>query len=335
MAMRPGKTAYFMVGLFVIVAVTGLVIVLALLTGGGEATERYHTRFANVAGLKFGTPIFFEGFQAGQIEGIVPVEAGTRTEFRIEVSILADLQIPRDSEVDIVQPNLLSGRALSIVAGKSETLIPPGDEIPSGDPAGLAALPGLIGAGDQLIDDARVLMDEATAAMAQVNSFVTHDLGAIADQYQALPATLQSEAVALATDLHATIENANTVIARADSFLSQSNADSLSRTLANVETLTAGLAESSADLALIREDIKVITGQARTMIADNKGDLEGTVVDLRYTMETIAERIDTLTYNMEGTSRNMYEFSRQIRLNPGLLLGGTAQSENVGTGPDQ
>ncbi len=333
--MRPGKIAYFLVGLFVIVAVAGLVIVLAILTGGGSVTERYHTLFANVAGLKFGTPVFFEGFQAGQIEGIVPVESGTRTVFRIEVSVLAELQIPRDSQIDIVQPNLLSGRALSIDAGKSETLIPSGGEIPSGDPAGLAALPGLIGAGDQLINDARVLMDEATAAMAQINYFVTHDMGAIAEKYQALPTTLQAEAVPLSADLHATIENANTVIGRADSFLSQSNADSLSQTLANVEALTTSLAESSADLALIREDIKVITGQVRTMIADNKGDVEGTVVDLRYTMETIAKRIDTLTYNMEGTSRNMYEFSRQIRLNPGLLLGGTAQSEQVGTGPDQ
>lgn len=333
--MRPGKIAYFLVGLFVIVAVTGLVVVLSVLTGRGASTERYHTSFANVAGLKFGTPVFFEGFHAGQIEGIAPVESGTRTVFRIEISVLGDLQIPRDSEVDIVQPNLLSGRALSIVAGKSETLIPPGAEIPSGNAAGLAALPGLIGAGDQLINDARVLMDEATAAMAQVNQFVTHDLGAIAAEYQALPATLQSEAVSLASDLHDTIENANAVIGRTDAFLSQSNADSLSQTLANVEVLTTSLAESSADLAGIREDIKVITGQVRTMVADNKGDLEGTIVDLRYTMETIAERIDTLTYNMEGTSRNMYEFSRQIRLNPGLLLGGTAQSEQVRTGADQ
>jgi len=333
--MRPSKSAYFLVGLFVIVAVTGLVVVLAVLTGGGSATERYHTRFANVAGLKFGTPVFFEGFQAGQIEGIAPVEDGTRTAFRIEMSVLAELQIPRDSSVDIVQPNLLSGRALSIVAGKSETLIPPDSEIPSGDPAGLAALPGLIGAGDQLINDARVLMDEATAAMAQINYFVTHDLSSIADRYEALPVTLQDEAVSLASDLHATIANANTIIGRADAFLSQANADSLGQTLANVETLTTSLAESSADLAVIREDIKVITGQVRTIVADNKGDVEGTIVDLRYTMETIAERIDTLTYNMEGTSRNMYEFSRQIRLNPGLLLGGTAQSEQVGTGAGQ
>ncbi len=333
--MRPGKTAYFLVGLFVIVAVAGLVVVLAILTGGGNTTERYHTHFSNVAGLDFGTPVFFEGFQAGQIEGIAPMAAGSRTVFRVEMSILSDLQIPRDSSVDIVQPNLLSGRALSIAAGRSETIIPPDGEIPPGDPAGLAALPGLIGAGDQLINEARVLLDEATAAMAQINYFVTHDLGAIAESYKALPDTIRGEAVTLATELQSTIETANAIVERADAFLSESNAESVNKTLANIESLTASLADSNADLVAIREDIRVITGQVRTMIADNKGDVEGTIVDLRYTMETIAERIDTLTYNMEGTSQNMYEFSRQIRLNPGLLLGGTAQSEQVGAGPDQ
>ena len=53
---------------------------------------------------------------------------------------------------------------------------------------------------------------------------------------------------------------------------------------------------------------------------------------MRYTMETIAERIDSVTYNLEGTSRNLYEFSRQIRINPGLLLGGTEPAEATVTG---
>ena len=30
-----------------------------------------------------------------------------------------------------------------------------------------------------------------------------------------------------------------------------------------------------------------------------------------------------MNQNLEGAARNMYEFSRQIRQNPGLLLGGT------------
>jgi phospholipid/cholesterol/gamma-HCH transport system substrate-binding protein len=51
--------------------------------------------------------------------------------------------------------------------------------------------------------------------------------------------------------------------------------------------------------------------------------VEKSVVDLRYIVESIARRIDSMNQNLEGAARNMYEFSRQIRQNPGLLLGGT------------
>ena len=96
-----------------------------------------------------------------------------------------------------------------------------------------------------------------------------------------------------------------------------------------------GSDSASRDLATVSDNVTVITSQLRTMITDNEADIEGSIVDMRYTMETIAERIDAMTYNLEGTSQNMYEFSRQIRLNPGLLLGGSAQSETTGAGNTQ
>jgi phospholipid/cholesterol/gamma-HCH transport system substrate-binding protein len=50
---------------------------------------------------------------------------------------------------------------------------------------------------------------------------------------------------------------------------------------------------------------------------------------MRFVMETLSRHIDTIAQNMEGTSRNMYEFSRHIRQNPGLLLGGTPPAEKA------
>jgi phospholipid/cholesterol/gamma-HCH transport system substrate-binding protein len=37
----------------------------------------------------------------------------------------------------------------------------------------------------------------------------------------------------------------------------------------------------------------------------------------------VARNIDSVTYNLESTSRNFNEFSRQLRENPGVLIGGT------------
>ena len=333
--MRADKLGYFLVGLFVIVAITGLVAVLGLLGGRGAESVRYTTTYENVAGLKFGTPIFFEGFLAGQIEQISPIAGGTRTIFRIEFSVLEALKIPADSEVLIVQPNLLSGRALTIDAGKSDADIEAGAEIRAGEITGLAALPTLIGSGDRLIREASVMVAETTAAMAQINTFVTDDLGRIASGYEALPATLQGEIKILSNRFQQTITNLDAIVARADSLLSQETAGNIDEIVENIVALSRRLEETSRDLATVSDNVTVITSQLRTMITDNEADIEGSIVDMRYTMETIAERIDAMTYNLEGTSQNMYEFSRQIRLNPGLLLGGSAQSETTGAGNTQ
>jgi phospholipid/cholesterol/gamma-HCH transport system substrate-binding protein len=36
----------------------------------------------------------------------------------------------------------------------------------------------------------------------------------------------------------------------------------------------------------------------------------------------VAQHIDAVAQNLEGTSRNMAEFSRRLKANPGLLLRG-------------
>ena len=330
--MRADRIGYFLVGLFVITMLAGLLGLLAVLGGRGERAEPYETVFANVSGLKFGTPVFFEGFQAGQIESIEPIAIANHTEFLIRFSVLASLAIPDDSEVIVVQPNLLSGRALSIATGRSSTPIAPGARIAAGELSGLAALPDLVGGGQELIEAARALLVETTAAMAEINRWVAEDMPRIAREYEALPATLLAETELLLAELHATVATANAVIARANLFLGEDNAASVARSLANFESLTADLVQTSADLRSLGNDARVMVSQIANLVADNKTDIEGSIVDMRYTMETIAERIDSMTFNLEGTSRNMYEFSRLIRINPGLLLGGAEPVEATATG---
>ncbi|MEP1028682.1 MAG: hypothetical protein ABJI62_03220, partial [Alphaproteobacteria bacterium] len=56
------------------------------------------------------------------------------------------------------------------------------------------------------------------------------------------------------------------------------------------------------------------------MVGKNDGDLRRAIKDARYVVESVARRIDAINENLEGMSRNMLEFSRQIRQSPGLLL---------------
>ena len=51
------------------------------------------------------------------------------------------------------------------------------------------------------------------------------------------------------------------------------------------------------------------------------------MIALRYTLEELSASAEGILQNLESTSRNMNEFSRQLRRNPGLLLSGKPAAE--------
>ena len=65
-----------------------------------------------------------------------------------------------------------------------------------------------------------------------------------------------------------------------------------------------------------------VVGDFNKLIADPKGDIDAIAAETRYVIQSVSRHIDSINQNMEGAARNMNEFSRQIRANPGLLLSG-------------
>jgi phospholipid/cholesterol/gamma-HCH transport system substrate-binding protein len=63
------------------------------------------------------------------------------------------------------------------------------------------------------------------------------------------------------------------------------------------------------------------------LVLDSEGDVAKTMKESRYIVESVSRNIDAINQNMDGAARNLYEFSRQIRQNPGLLLGGTSPED--------
>jgi phospholipid/cholesterol/gamma-HCH transport system substrate-binding protein len=69
------------------------------------------------------------------------------------------------------------------------------------------------------------------------------------------------------------------------------------------------------------------------MVDRNGKNVDKSTADLEYVLRTVSQNIDSITNNLEGTSRNMNEFSRLIRQNPGLLLGGAIPEADKGLKP--
>jgi len=63
------------------------------------------------------------------------------------------------------------------------------------------------------------------------------------------------------------------------------------------------------------------------MAVNYDSDMSKTLSETRYIVESVSRHIDAINQNMDGAARNMYEFTRQIRQNPGLLLGSQAPED--------
>lgn len=84
---------------------------------------------------------------------------------------------------------------------------------------------------------------------------------------------------------------------------------------ANVATLTRGLEASRSMLDALLQSL-------HGTVADNRADVRAVVRDLRHTLATVAQHIDAVSQGLELSSRNLAEFSRRLKSDPGLLLRG-------------
>ena len=91
------------------------------------------------------------------------------------------------------------------------------------------------------------------------------------------------------------------------------------------------MAGLTADLGKTRELLMASMQSINRVVESNAGNVDESVRNLRYTLDAISRSINDITMNTEMTTRNMAEFSRAIRENPGLLISGAPQSDQSKT----
>jgi ABC-type transporter Mla subunit MlaD len=115
------------------------------------------------------------------------------------------------------------------------------------------------------------------------------------------------------------------------SILTPEMASKVQRSLDNFSLAAANIAQLTEDLGETRSEIDRLLTSLIDTVEDNRPDLRRAIADLRYSLQSVAQHVDAVTYNLEGTSRNMLEFSRLLRQNPAVLLHGTARGDNAAT----
>jgi phospholipid/cholesterol/gamma-HCH transport system substrate-binding protein len=113
--------------------------------------------------------------------------------------------------------------------------------------------------------------------------------------------------------------------------LSPETAVKMQRAMDNFSLAAANVATLSRDLGATRAELDRLLAALSSSVEENRPNMRDSSSDLRYILRSVAQNIDAVNYNLEGVSRNLFEFSRLLRQDPSVLLRGTTGGEDVAT----
>jgi len=294
---RRDTVNYTLVGAVVVAALALLLIGLALITGRSGATTGYVVHYRNVTGLRYGAPIFYQGYRVGQVGGVTPERTADGTKYKVDLDIRRDWPIPKDSPAQLQSTGLLADVSVGIREGSSKEMLAPGAELRGVEGADIfAALNELAGQISELT------RNQITPLIQTLTTRVDSITGAID---QKTPEILEQT--------HALLERLNVASNSLNDVLKPENRAEISKTLSEASKL-------STELRKTRETLDQALGEIAAIAKENRPDLRASVQDLSSVLEALSARMDVITHHLESSSRNLDEFSREIRSHPNRLI---------------
>ncbi|MEE1562467.1 MAG: hypothetical protein V1253_04545, partial [Alphaproteobacteria bacterium] len=253
-----------------------------------------------------------------------PVVEDNALHFRVDMSIIEGWHIPSDSVARKESGGLLSAVTIAISAGDNPEAIEVGEQIDAGISTSLFDVVSQVAsdAGDVTRTGLKPLLENINKQVALLGVMLEDDIPTLLNQLSTTASVAAERAPVILADLESFIESLNATSAKVDEILNARNISLVNSSLENIEEGTGNFVAIAGDLQATSTNIDSMINAINEVVSGNKDNLDKTLVDLRYSMESVARHVDAISRNLEGSSRHMYEFSRQIRLNPGLLLGG-------------
>ncbi|MBF0269363.1 MAG: MCE family protein [Alphaproteobacteria bacterium] len=315
--MRTLDTNYVAVGAFVLAGAAGLITALALLTGRTGSADMYYTGYDNVSGIKYGTVVSYEGYRVGQVEWVKPYGEKGKPRFKVALAVQEGWEIPEDSVAAITSSGLLAAVSIDLRAGRSETLAKPEAVLQGASSSNMMAVVSSL-AGD--------MGDLTQNGLKPLLASLLHYVDTLGSTLEKTAPDLLANMQTLSKDLSkrgpAILENAESLSGRlsqaGERVLSDKNIDEMDKTV-----------KMMGELKATKAQVDHLIAQLNATAADAKPSVAQGLTDLNHTLRVVSSSIDSITVNMESTSRNMAEFSRRIRDNPGLILGGGAPPDEA------
>jgi phospholipid/cholesterol/gamma-HCH transport system substrate-binding protein len=295
--MKRDNMNYLLVGIVVVAAFVLFVVALTMITGRTGGTTDYYSHYRNVSGLRYGAPVFYQGFRIGQVGAIEPERTDKGVSFKVELSVRKDWPIPKDSIARMTSTGLLADVAIGITEGVSKEPAPPGSELRGSESADIFA------AMNELAAQITILTRDQIAPLIKNLSQHVDSIASVIDQNT--PELVEQSKVLLSR-LNIASDSMNDL-------LKPENRAALSATFANVRDLTKELKSTQQKLD---DAIAQLGGIAK----ENRPGVRESIDDLRAIMAALSGRTESIMQHLEVASRNFDEFAREVRKNPNRLL---------------
>ncbi|HIJ37716.1 MAG TPA: MCE family protein [Rhodospirillaceae bacterium] len=322
--MRDGRTNYVLVGGFVLAMLVALVLSIGLISGRTGSEDSYSASYENVAGLKYGSKVLYEGFAIGQVDDIEPRHDGAKLNFTVHLAVKKDWPIPEDSVARIAASGLLAALVVDIRGGSSPTLLKPGAQLRSQAGGNLFSAMADIAAEVTNLSQTglRPLVDSLNRTVASLGPVLEQRAPQLLDNLLSLSSDLADKTPRISANLEQMSHGLTRVF-------SPDNTRKIDNVINGAEQAATNLADLTGSLRSSKSKVDEVLSSLDKAVGSNSEKVSESLGDLRYSLQAVSRNIDSITFNLEGTARNMNEFSREIRQNPGLLLGGTKPGTEV------
>jgi phospholipid/cholesterol/gamma-HCH transport system substrate-binding protein len=220
-------------------------------------------------------------------------------------------RIPRDSVARIYSAGLLAETVINIEEGGSKDYLPPDAEV-----AGLQGGDMFAALGTVAEDIGSLTRDSLRPLLDNVNQQIT-----------GLGGELGTRVPRILGDLESMVQKLDKSAQGLSNMLDDRHTKRISNIIVDAEASARNFHELSSSLQSTQTQLDSLLREAQGLVGDNQDDVRASVVSLRNALDSVSREVDGILFELEGASRNMNEFSRELRSNPGLLLNGSPAAE--------
>ncbi len=309
--MKQENINYVTVGAFVLVILSFFMVAIYQIASDGIDLKKYKIRYGSIMGIKKGSPVSYHGNPVGSVTDISRVHKDGRTTFEVEISINSDYKIPELSVAHIVTPNFLSEQQIDIHEVSSKLYLKQNDTI----------------TGEQEVSFMTLMNNVAQEVNSVSTTSIKPLLHNLSRHIDKIGNKLTVQIPQIAENTNKLLLNLNQGADHINRILGSENQKYIRNILINADKISGKFYQMSEKMDSARIKLSLVLENTNKILDSNKQDVRHSVIAFRKSLETVSNRINTIVYNIEQTSRNFSEFSRKIRQNPGSLIGGKSPKE--------